>query len=378
MDKKKNTPIQPKHELGEAPYRFNWQTPILLSSHNQDILYLGSNKLHRSLDQGDSWEAISDDLTKGGRTGNVAYGTLTSISESPHKFGLIYVGTDDGLVHVSKNGGGSWTAISSSFPADLWVSEVAASKHKKERVYVTLNGYRWDDFTPYVFVSDDYGATWKNISSHIPASPVNALVEDPENENLLFVGTDNGLYASFDRGSSWQLFQNGMPNVAVHDLVIQPEAKHLVVGTHGRSIYKANISNLQKITSEVLSKELHVFGVENIKHSKGWGNSRTAWSQPDTPGLDITFFSAQPGIYEVTVTTADNIEVSATEIEADRGLNLLSYDVAFSKKGKSDFLKKNKMKLTTAEDGKTYLPKGKYSIEISGVGKKETIEFELE
>lgn len=378
LEKRKNTRIQPKHELGEAPYRFNWQTPILLSPHNQDILYLGSNKLHRSMNQGDDWEAISDDLTKGGKKGNVAYGTLTTISESPFKFGLIYVGSDDGLVHVTKNAGGSWEQISNSFPQDLWVSEVAASKHKKERVYVTLNGYRWDDFTPYVYVSDDYGKTWKNISGNIPAAPVNALVEDPENENLLFVGTDNGLYVSFNRGASWELFQNGMPNVAVHDLVIQPEAKHLLVGTHGRSIYKADIANMQKLTPEVMAKDLYVFGVDNMKHSKRWGNSWSSWGTPNTPGLDLMFYASKPDTYNTKVLTADGIEVSATEIQADKGLNILSYDVAFSKEGKKNFLRKNKMKLEEAKNGKTYLPKGKYTVEISGNGTTEKIGFEIE
>ena len=116
-----------KHELGEAPYRFNWQTPILLSPHNQDILYLGGNKLMRSMNQGNDWEAISEDLTNGGKKGNVAYGTLASISESPFQFGLIYTGSDDGLVYVTKNAGGSWTKISDAFPKDLWVSRVVAS-----------------------------------------------------------------------------------------------------------------------------------------------------------------------------------------------------------------------------------------------------------
>ncbi|MEM7382663.1 MAG: glycosyl hydrolase, partial [Bacteroidota bacterium] len=224
LEKEKRKPIQPKHELGEAPFRFNWQTPILLSPHNQDILYLGGNKLHRSMNQGDSWETISEDLTQGGKKGNVAYGTLTTISESPHQFGLLYTGSDDGFIQMSKNAGGSWQNVSSGFPKDLWVSRVAASKHKKERVYASLNGYRWDDFTPYIYKSDDYGKNWVSISANIPMSPVNVILEDPENEHLLFAGTDNGLYASFDQGLSWELFQNGIPNVAVHDLVIQPEA----------------------------------------------------------------------------------------------------------------------------------------------------------
>ncbi len=370
--------IQPKHELGETPYRFNWQTPILLSPHNQDILYLGGNKLHRSMNQGDDWEVVSDDLTQGGKQGNVAYGTLTTISESPFKFGLIYTGSDDGLVQLTKNAGGNWSTISSSFPKDLWVSRVIASKHKKERVYVALNGYRWDDFTPYIYVSDDYGNTWQSISATIPASPVNVILEDPENEDLLFVGTDNGLYVSFNRGDSWEIFQNGMPNVAVHDLVIQPEAKHLLIGTHGRSIYKADISTLQAMTPEIMNKTLYVYKPKNIKHSKQWGNSWSSWGKPQTPGLDVVFHSNRADGFTAKIKTLDGITISETEMKGDEGLNILSYDMAFSKIGKSAYLKKNKIELKEAKNGKTYLPKGKYSVEIDGNGTKEEVEFEIE
>lgn len=370
--------IQPKHQLGEASYRFNWQTPILLSPHNQDILYLGGNKLHRSLNQGDDWETISDDLTQGNKEGNVAYGTLTTISESPFKFGLIYTGSDDGLIQVTQNGGGTWTDISSTFPKNLWVSRVAASKHKKERVYATLNGYRWDDFTTYIFVSDDYGTTWKSIAANLPASPVNVIFEDYENEDLLFVGTDNGLYVSFNRGASWEAFQNGMPNVAIHDLVIQPEAKDLIVGTHGRSIYKTNISPLQQLSATLLAKNLHVFDVQNIKHSKRWGNSWSSWSKPNTPGVDITFYSSKPGVATAEIQTEDGIVVSKTELGIDKGLNVLSYDVAFSKAGKSAYLKKHKTELGEAKNNKTYLLKGEYTVEISANGEKRTVTFEIE
>ena len=169
-----------------------------------------------------------------------------------------------------------------------------------------------------------------------------------------------------------------MPNVAVHDLVIQPKAKHLLVGTHGRSIYKADISKLQQMNAEIMNDDLHVFSVENITHSKRWGSSRSSWGNAQTPGLDVTFYAKKAGVYNAKVKTINGTEVSATEINAVKGLNILSYDVAFSKKGKSNFLKKNKVKLTEAKNGKTYLPKGKYSINLSGNGAKETIEFEIE
>lgn len=391
LENDKRKYIQPKHKLGETPYRFNWQTPILLSSHNQDIIYLGGNKLHRSLNQGDDWEAISGDLTQGGKEGNVAYGTLTTISESPFKFGLIYTGSDDGFIQVSKDGGGSWEEIGKNIDLSsikkltgleantgLWISRVAASKHKKERIYATLNGYRLDDFTSYIFVSEDYGQTWKSIASNIPNSPVNVILEDQVNQDLLFAGTDNGLYVSFNSGNSWEVFQNGMPNVAVHDLVIQPEAKHLLVGTHGRSIYKADISKLQKMETEILSKDLYVFNLENIKYSDNWGNARSSWSKPRTPGLDITFYSNDADAFQASIRSEDGIEVSSTEIAADKGFNILSFNVAFSKAGKINYLKKHKTELPEAKNGKTYLPKGNYTIEITGNGAKESNKFTIE
>ncbi|WKB82872.1 glycosyl hydrolase [Cellulophaga lytica] len=370
--------IQPKHNLGESPYRFNWQTPILLSSHNQDILYLGGNKLHRSFNKGDDWETISDDLTNGGKKGNVAYGTLTTISESPFTFGLLYTGSDDGAIQLTKNGGASWEKISDNLKNDeLWVSRVVASAHKKERVYVTLNGYRWDDYTPYVYVSDDYGKSWKNIGGNIPASPVNVIIEDPENENLLFVGTDNGLYVSFNKGNTWELFTNGMPAVAVHDLVIQTTAKDLLVGTHGRSIYKTNIAKLQEMTPKMLAKKLHLFKPENIKHSSRWGNAQSTRFRPNTPGVDISFYANKQGSFTARILTMNNTEVSSVTVDGEKGFNVLSYDVAFSKTGKSNFLKKNKVKLQQAKDGKTYLPKGVYKIELSGNGSNTTTNFEI-
>ncbi|MGB5554469.1 MAG: glycosyl hydrolase, partial [Flavobacteriaceae bacterium] len=370
--------IQPKNDLGTPAYRFNWETPILLSSHNQDILYMGVNQLLRSMNQGDDWEAISPDLTLGGKKGNVSYGTLTSISESPFQFGLIYTGSDDGLVQVTTNGGSSWTVISESFPTDIWVSQVLASQHTKERVYVALSGYRWDDFSTYLYTSDDYGKTWKDIGTGIPDSPVNVIIEDPENENLLFTGTDNGLYVSFNRGQSWEVFQNGLPNVAIHDLVIQSKAKHLLVGSHGRSIYKADISTLQQMSPEIMDKNLHVFALKTMKHSERWGSARSSWREASTPGLDLVFYSSDANTFVATIKTFDGVEVSATEIVADKGFNILSYDVAFSDSGKSAYQKKYKTELKEAKDGKTYLPKGKYFVEIEGNGSTEKTNFEIE
>ena len=363
-DKGERTYIQPKHILGEAPYRFNWQTPILLSKHNQDILYLGSNKLHRSLDKGDSWEAISNDLTTGGKKGNVAYGTLTTISESPFQFGLLYTGSDDGYVHMSKNGGGSWERISNSFPKGLWVSRVIASRHKKELVYVTLNGYRSDDFTVYVYRSDDYGKTWENISNNIPTSPVNVIREDSENPNLLYVGTDNGAYASFNQGKEWFPFHKGLPNVAVHDLVIQPSAKHLILGTHGRSLYKATIAPLQMMTSEVMAKEAHIFPISTIKKNRSWGNLWGRWSSPFIPKISIPYYLSSSRKVTINIFKEELLVASIVK-DSDEGFNEFSYDLSFSEKGRKTYLKKFKeQSLKAAKNGTYFLPKAVYTVKI--------------
>jgi photosystem II stability/assembly factor-like uncharacterized protein len=235
--------IHPKNELGEAPYRFNWCTPILLSRHNQDIFYLGSNKLNQSLNKGVAIKPISPDLTNGGKKGDIPYGTITSISESPLRFGMLYAGTDDGNIQLSKDGGYSWKKISDNINAPgLWVSRVVASRFKEGRVYATLNGYRFDHFKPYVFVSEDYGAHWSAIASNLPMEPVNVIVEDPNKDSLLYVGTDGGLYVSKDRGSSWNAWTKGLPlSVPVHDITIQEREQEILLGTHGRSIYVSKL-----------------------------------------------------------------------------------------------------------------------------------------
>lgn len=261
--------LRPQHELGEKPLRFNWQTPILLSKHNQDVLFYGSNRLYRSLNKGDTLIAMSGDQTNGRVSGNVPYGTLTTISESPLRFGLIYTGTDDGNIHVSKDGGYTWEQINqttASAPVkkgskaplstklqtnQLWVSRVTASQHKEGRVYVSLNGYRFDHFAPHLYVSDDYGTSWKNISTELPFEPINVIREDPKNDSIIYVGTDGGLYVSFDRGTSFMSWNAGMPkSVPVHDIAIQQRDNEIVLGTHGRSLYVAKLDDVQKLKQD--------------------------------------------------------------------------------------------------------------------------------
>jgi photosystem II stability/assembly factor-like uncharacterized protein len=220
--------VRPMRDLGEPAVRYNWQSPILLSRHNQDVFYFGSNKFHRSMSKGDSLVTLSTDLTTNPAQGDVPFGTTTTISESPIRFGLIYVGTDDGNVQVSKDGGNSFTMISQKLPKGLYVSRVIASKYNVARVYVTLNGYRNDHFNAYVYQSDDYGTTWKQIMKDLPSEPVNVIKEDAVAEQVLYVGTDGGLYVSLDGGNSSMAWTKGLPaSVPVHDLEIHPRDMRL-------------------------------------------------------------------------------------------------------------------------------------------------------
>jgi hypothetical protein len=243
--------VRPAHELGEKPLRFNWQSPILLSQHNPDVFYFGTNRFYRSLNRGDSFDVASNDLTGGRKTGNVPFGTLTSICESPLKFGLLYTGSDDGYVHISRDGGNTFTNIGNGLPKDLYVSRVHASAARESRVYVTLNGYRNDHFAPYVFVSNDYGNTWKNISANLPAEPVNVIVEDVVNDSILYAGTDGGLYVSINAGNSYMTWNKGLPkSVPVHDIHIQKRENEILLGTHGRSVYVASLKSIQRLLTD--------------------------------------------------------------------------------------------------------------------------------
>lgn len=377
--------IQPKHDLGEKPLRFNWQTPIWLSVHNQDILYFGANRLYRSLNKGDDWEAISDDLTMGRKQGNVPYGTLTSIHESPLKFGLVYTGSDDGLIHITKDGGINWKKISTSLPQNLWVSRVIASAHDKATVYASLNGYRWDDFKPYLYISNNYGDTWEKIGLDLPNEPINVVKEDPKNPNILYVGTDHALYVSLDKGKTFMVMDNNLPNVAIHDVVVHPRDKELVVGTHGRSIYIADVSQLQQLTPEALGKELLAFDIKKIRNTN-WGRQGDNFTERTAPKSQFPVYVSADGAINVKVKAKDII-LKEWSASVKKGINYIDYDLLHTENATPQYqawLNDNKEKeakkidIKKADDGKFYLQKGKYTIELEKNGVKTEKEFIIE
>jgi hypothetical protein len=273
------TSIAPTRPPGQPRLRFNWIAPIALSPHNPRILYAGAQVLFRSLDRGDHWEEISPDLTTNDatRTGlNVPYCTITTISESPLAAGLIWVGTDDGKVWVTRNHGGQWTEVTPAVaaaggPTDRWVSRVFASTFEPGTAFVAKNGFRNDDFTPYLYKTTDYGQTFAPITANLPPGAVNVIVQDRKNRNLLVVGTDIGVFVSIDGGSSWARLKANLPTVAVSDLLIHPRENDLVVGTYGRGFWVGDVSVLQDLSPDTLATNVHLFDIEPRAHY-GFGN----------------------------------------------------------------------------------------------------------
>lgn len=271
--------IKPIGALDDPPYRFNWNSPIHISPDDSATVYAGGNYLFRSQDRGYSWEVISPDLTtndpakqkdSGGpitldNSGAESHCTITTISESPAKRGVIWCGTDDGSLQITRDNGKTWENIVSripGLPAGTWCSRVEASHCEAGTAYAAFDGHRHDDYGTYVFKTTDFGKTWKSIKSNLPFGWVHVIREDVKNKNLLFVGTEFGIFASLDGGASWFSLMNGLPTVAVHDIAIHPRDNDLIIGTHGRGIWILDdISFLQETRAEILSAPVHIFSI---------------------------------------------------------------------------------------------------------------------
>jgi len=338
--------IQPVREPGKEPYRFNWTPPIHLSPHNSSIVYIGAQCLLRSLDRGEHWEEISPDLTTNDKSkqqgaGNITFCTITTISESPVKPGVIWVGTDDGKVQLTTNGGATWTDCTPAIakaggPANLWVSRVFASPQEAGTAFVAKSGFRQDDFKPYLFKTTDFGKTWVSVVSNLPDYPINVVLQSSKNPELLFVGTDHGLFVSFDGGKKWWPFQNNMPRVKITDLVIHPREKDLVVGSYGRGIWITNIWPLEELRPEVLQKEAYLFSIRPAiqKEYPVFGNYELLGDShlltPNEPDeVTIFYFLREEVPGEVKLKVYDQQGNMLKEIKAggQAGFHRLSWDM---------------------------------------------------
>lgn len=314
--------IMPKREKGKPPYRFNWCPPLHISPHNSEVIYAGTQLLLRSMHRGDNWQEISSDLTtndavKIAGKGHIQYCTITTISESPVIPGVIWVGTDDGKVWVTKDYGASWDDLTQKIasvgaPENYWVSRVFASNFDAGTAYVSKTGYRRDDFRPFLYKTTDFGATWTAIHSNLPDHPINVIFEDRKNPNLLFLGTDMGVYVSINGGKKWVRMRNNMPTIAVHDLLVHPRENDLVVGTYGRGLYITDITPLQVLNEKILEEDIYFFKIKPKvqRMTRGWGNYNLYGDRhlatPNEPnGIVINYYLKNKVKEKVKITVTD-------------------------------------------------------------------------
>ena len=239
--------IMPKAPAGEPPLRGQWMAPTIVSPHNPDVVYHGLQYVYRSMFRGEAWERISPDLSdhNPAMLGDIPFQTIYALAESPRRFGLLYAGTDDGRLWVTRDGGKAWTELTGNLPQRKWISRVVPSAFDEATVYVTQNGKRDDEFGVYIYKSTDYGKTFTSIGANIPAGPVNVIREDPANAKILYVGTDMGVFVSTDGGGKWNVLGGNLPSNFVHDLVIHPRDRVIVAATHGRGLWVMDAATLK-------------------------------------------------------------------------------------------------------------------------------------
>ncbi|MBW8883926.1 MAG: PDZ domain-containing protein, partial [Planctomycetia bacterium] len=273
--------IRSTRPRGAPPYRFNWNTPFLLSSHNAKIFYSAGNFVFRSLDRGNNLQAISPEITLTKR------GSATALAESTRNPNILYAGTDDGALWATRDGGHEWKDITKNLGIrdPRWVATIEASRYADGRLYVTLDGHRSDDDEPYAFVSEDYGQTFRSIRANLPWGSTRCLREDIQNENLLFCGTEFGLWTSLDRGAHWTKLNNNLPTVAVHEVAMHPSNGEIVAATHGRSLWACDISALRQLSVEHVKEKIALFKPAEVvrwqsEPARGRTNRRFASTNP--------------------------------------------------------------------------------------------------
>lgn len=343
---------------GEERYRFNWNSPILISPHDPKAVFYGGNRLFVSHDRGETWTqtadltnaASRDKMTIFGKAakeflsrndGVVNFGTITTLAESPLKAGLVWVGTDDGNLQISRDGGLTWTNVAGRVPGvpkGTYVSRVEASRSAEGTAYAAFDGHRADDYNVYLFRTDDYGQTWRSVAGNLPKGwTVHVVREHPKNPSLLLAGTENGLWASWDRGAQWVRLRGKLPTVPVFDLQTHPREDDLIVATHGRGIYVLDdAAALAALSPEALAADVRLFDVRpaveyRLYNSKGnTGHKAFLASNPPDGALVTYALKARPGEKEdVKVVVKDAAGATVRELKGpkDVGLNRTSWDL---------------------------------------------------
>ena len=345
--------IRPRPPQGEPAWRFGWYTPFLVSQHEPRTLYAGANVVLKSTNRGGSWRAISGDLggEPGGERAVVPYGAISSIAESAFAPGVLAAGTEGGSVYVTRNDGRDWKKVSSSLPAK-WVNRVVMSAHDPQVLYVSMTGYRQDDFVAYLFRSDDFGETWKPISTGLPDECINVVREDPTRPGLLYVGTDAGVYVSLDSGATWHSLCADLPTTPVYDLVVHPREDELVIATHGRSLFLLDVRPIQALAAAGRMPDgPHVFPVRPV--TLRWQVTKEVPPQPPQGRAGIHVWLGSPGEVTVVVRDTDGTAVRTIATRGVAGLNVVTWDA------KDD-------------DGRDAGP-GIYRVDVQTAGTRETV-----
>jgi photosystem II stability/assembly factor-like uncharacterized protein len=353
VDRDEVKTIQPLKQKGDPKLRFNWNAPMSLSEINPDRLYMGSQFLYRSDDTGLTWNKISPDLTtndpskqnqedSGGlskdNSGAENYETIFTIAESPLDENVIWVGTDDGQVQITKNGGKKWTNVVKNIPnlpTNTWVYHIEASVHGKGSAYAVFDGHTANDTQPYIYKTTDFGKTWQSIVTDDIQGFSRSLQEDTINPNLLFAGTERGLFVTIDGGKNWSQFNNNMPHVAVHYMVLQKQTNDLVMATHGRGVIIVDdISPLRQITPDILSKKVYFFKPKPmiINEESGFGGNHTEMEyvgpNPDR-NAKIVYYLKKRHIFGKTKMQVFNTEgavIADLPASKSKGINTVSWN----------------------------------------------------
>jgi photosystem II stability/assembly factor-like uncharacterized protein len=313
--------IRPLPAKGEAPYRWNWNTPILISPHDNNTIYVGGNKVFKSPDRGNSWTAISGDLTEATdretlalmglkaaefeiakHDGVQSYGNIVSLVESPKQAGVIYAGTDDGKVHMTRDGGKSWTDITGRFPnvpKNAYVSRLVPSAHEVNVVYASFDNHRADDMNTYVYASVDGGNNFRSIGEGLPKGhTVTSMTEDPKNSNVLYSGTEFGLFVSPNRGGTWTRFKGNVPTVPIHEIVFHPRDNDIILATHGRSIWILDDATPLQQYPDAIKSDAFLFDMRpamqfNLANDRGFITDKPFFGKNPTYGAPISFYLAK-------------------------------------------------------------------------------------
>jgi len=334
------TNIQYRRPQGQEPIRYNWSAPIVISPHNPQTIYHAGQVVLRSNDRGDNWTEISPDLSvndpaRRGGSGNIQYGTITSLDESSITPGLLWVGTDDGNVQVTRDGGQNWTNVRERIPGHpgYWVSRVAPSFHDPAVAYLTITGYRHDDFRPFVWKTSDYGQTWTSMAANLPTEAgINTIVEDRKNPNFLMVGTELALFFSLDGGQSWTRVRGNLPTTPIYDMKIHPRENELIIGTHGRGIWIADITPFQHLTAQVQAQPAALLPIQPTVQ---WAGGLTPIRARDNfngesrqPGVHIHYYLPRDVSGDVKVRVFDGArQIAEVDGAATAGINTVRWNM---------------------------------------------------